>query len=165
MKRERAPVVSIGEAAEIIGVHVTTLRRMADEGVIESTRTPGGHRRFRLSEIARFVPDRAMQMAVYVQYGQQGEIHRIVELLEELGHTPKMSIEERSADMTRPLYRRPGIIRMCEYAGRGFIQGFVAPEKSHVGGWDQVGVLGIMNKLGLKCFIAREESIEMFPPI
>lgn len=156
-------MLTIGEVAELMGVHVTTVRRLADEGELKHARTPGGHRRFALRDVAPFIPKDMIHMAIYVQYGQQEEIHRIATLLEDIGRVPKMSIEERSSDLTRPLYSRPGIVRMAEYAGKGFIQGFVTPDKAFVGGWDQVQILMLMNKLGLKCFIANDDEIQSFP--
>ena len=38
--------IGLGEAAEMLGVAPTTLRRWADDGVVSSFVTPGGHRRF-----------------------------------------------------------------------------------------------------------------------
>jgi excisionase family DNA binding protein len=43
--------VSLGEAAEILGVHPTTVRHWADSGDLPSQRTPGGHRRFRRRDL------------------------------------------------------------------------------------------------------------------
>lgn len=43
--------LNLGEAAERLGVHPSTLRAWADRGEIVSHRTPGNHRRFRRSEI------------------------------------------------------------------------------------------------------------------
>lgn len=43
--------VSLGEAAEILGVHPTTVRHWADDGDLPSQRTPGGHRRFRRRDL------------------------------------------------------------------------------------------------------------------
>jgi excisionase family DNA binding protein len=43
--------VSLGEAAEILGVHPTTVRHWADGGDLPSQRTPGGHRRFRRRDL------------------------------------------------------------------------------------------------------------------
>ncbi|MFQ5859341.1 MAG: helix-turn-helix domain-containing protein [Anaerolineae bacterium] len=47
--------LSLKEASELIGVHPSTLRRWADAGTIPSTRTPGGHRRFRRVALERFM--------------------------------------------------------------------------------------------------------------
>ena len=43
--------VSLRRAAEILGVHPATVRNWADKGELTSRRTPGGHRRFRRSEL------------------------------------------------------------------------------------------------------------------
>lgn len=43
---EQSEWVSLGEAANILGVHPTTVRHWADSGALPSRRTPGGHRRF-----------------------------------------------------------------------------------------------------------------------
>lgn len=49
--------LSLHEASEKMGVSGATLRAWADEGRVESYRTPGGHRRFRVNE--KSVPFRA----------------------------------------------------------------------------------------------------------
>ncbi len=46
--------LSLPQAAKLLGVHNTTLRRWADHGDISFLRTPGGHRRFALSDVERF---------------------------------------------------------------------------------------------------------------
>jgi excisionase family DNA binding protein len=43
--------LDLSEAARLLGVHFTTLRRWADSGKIPCTRTPGGRRRFRRSDL------------------------------------------------------------------------------------------------------------------
>ncbi len=43
------------EAADHLGVHPSTLRRWADEGMITAMITPGGHRRFALSDLKAFL--------------------------------------------------------------------------------------------------------------
>lgn len=44
-------LLSIGEAARETGVSVDTLRRYATDGRIAAVLTPGGHRRFRRSDL------------------------------------------------------------------------------------------------------------------
>lgn len=43
--------VSLRQAAELLGVHPATVRSWADKGELPSRRTPGGHRRFRRSDL------------------------------------------------------------------------------------------------------------------
>ena len=49
---------SLSDAAEVLGVHFTTVRRWADAGEIECIRTPGGQRRFKAEVIAQFLEQR-----------------------------------------------------------------------------------------------------------
>jgi len=43
--------LTISEAAEVLGVHPTTLRRWADQGKVEFRLTAGGHRRFAVTAL------------------------------------------------------------------------------------------------------------------
>lgn len=47
-------LVSLAEAAKILGVHPATVRNWADRGHLPFQRTPGGHRRFRLSDLEQW---------------------------------------------------------------------------------------------------------------
>ncbi len=49
------PWLELGEAADFLGVHFTTLRRWADAGQVPCIRTPGGRRRFNRAELAAFL--------------------------------------------------------------------------------------------------------------
>ncbi len=44
-------LLGTAESAKLIGVSVRTLYRYEDQGRITSVRTPGGHRRYRRSEV------------------------------------------------------------------------------------------------------------------
>jgi len=46
--------LSLGEAADLLGVHPSTVRQWADSGSLPSQRTPGGHRRFRRSDLRQW---------------------------------------------------------------------------------------------------------------
>lgn len=50
--------LSLSQAAEMLNIHPTTMRRWADDGEIAVMLTPGGHRRFALSDIEQFAEDR-----------------------------------------------------------------------------------------------------------
>lgn len=52
----RPPVdryLSVGDAAEYLGVSRTTLRAWADRGIVPCAVTFGGHRRFRIHDLDR----------------------------------------------------------------------------------------------------------------
>jgi molybdopterin-binding protein len=48
----------IGEAAELLGVRVETLRRWERKGLLKTTRTAGGQREVPASEVARLLSER-----------------------------------------------------------------------------------------------------------
>lgn len=50
--------LNLGQAAEILGVHPSTLRTWADQGEVQTHRTPGRHRRFRREDIETFAAAR-----------------------------------------------------------------------------------------------------------
>lgn len=47
--------LELNEAADYLGVHISTLRRWTDDSKLPCFRTPGGHRRFRTSDLDAFV--------------------------------------------------------------------------------------------------------------
>ena len=54
MDNETIEWVSLRRAADILGVHPATVRNWADKGDLPSRRTPGGHRRFRKSDLTQY---------------------------------------------------------------------------------------------------------------
>lgn len=50
--------LTLKEASDFLGIHYTTLRTWADQGEIAVFRTPGGHRRFSLADLRRFLDER-----------------------------------------------------------------------------------------------------------
>ena len=47
--------LDLSDAARLLGVHFTTLRRWADAGQVPCIRTPGGRRRFAVADLQRFL--------------------------------------------------------------------------------------------------------------
>ncbi len=54
MNSDTSEWVSLREAADILGVHPATVRNWADKGDLAARRTPGGHRRFRRSDLLNY---------------------------------------------------------------------------------------------------------------
>lgn len=57
------PSFTVGQAAELLGVSVDTVRRWMDSGQIPAARTKGGRRRVEGVALARFSAERAAQPA------------------------------------------------------------------------------------------------------
>lgn len=55
--------LTLKQASEFLGVHFTTLRKWADEGEIRVFRTPGGHRRFSVADLRRFLEERVSRVS------------------------------------------------------------------------------------------------------
>ena len=50
--------ISIGQAAERLGVSISTLRRWEQEGRLTAERTPAGHRRYDVTKLSGLEADR-----------------------------------------------------------------------------------------------------------
>lgn len=61
--------LALKEASEFLGVHFTTLRTWADNGDIPVFRTPGGHRRFSIDDLRRFLVERSSHLASPDEHG------------------------------------------------------------------------------------------------
>jgi excisionase family DNA binding protein len=52
------PIISLQDAAQIIGVCKESVRRYTRAGTLTCLRTPGNQRRFLLSDVMRFIEER-----------------------------------------------------------------------------------------------------------
>lgn len=67
-------LLSIGEAAAILGIQVDTLRRHERKGLIRAIRTDGDQRRFELAEVQRFAA--ARKLTSRTSHGNKRATHR-----------------------------------------------------------------------------------------
>lgn len=52
---EQLELIPLSKAAKILGVSPTTLYRYEKKGLLKPHRTPGGHRRYNLGQLKRFL--------------------------------------------------------------------------------------------------------------
>ncbi len=57
-------LVSISEACQILGVSETALRQWTDEGKIKAFVTPGGHRRYLMADLKKFMSSRQKAVGI-----------------------------------------------------------------------------------------------------
>lgn len=99
--------LNLSEAAEILGVHPSTVRLWADKGEVPTHRTAGGHRRFRRPEIEAWAAAR--------RDARQPVSHMIVQ--NALGRTRMQMAEGRLRD--EAWYRRLDEARKHEFRDSG----------------------------------------------
>ncbi|HUR86068.1 MAG TPA: EAL domain-containing protein [Solirubrobacteraceae bacterium] len=64
--------LSLGQAAQALGISTTTARRWADDGRLRSTRTAGGHRRFAMTEVRRLLSERGRPAIAPIEPPRRG---------------------------------------------------------------------------------------------
>jgi excisionase family DNA binding protein len=67
MTSDTSEWVSLRRAADILGVHPATVRNWADKGDLPSRRTPGGHRRFRKTDLTQYAQSQGELQPIEIQ--------------------------------------------------------------------------------------------------
>jgi excisionase family DNA binding protein len=115
-KFERMPMVpvpaperwlTIREASALVGVSEATLRRWSEAGDVDVYLTPGGHRRFSTSSLAKLLPSHEHPARTLRQLGETPE--RIVrQYRRELASGPRAGWQARLGEDDRAAFREPG---------------------------------------------------------
>ena len=82
MKNNKVITLSIGKAADCLGVHIDTVRNWDRSGLINSIRTPGGHRRYLLEEVNKMLNNNYVE-----NWGKIGLLDLFPDNKKELGAT------------------------------------------------------------------------------
>ena len=113
------PPLRIGQAAEILGVSVDTIRRWAEDGSVKTTRSDGGQRLIAAAELRRLLDARrktAPQRTIVAQSARNrfpGVVTRVevdrVAALVEVQAGPHRLISLLTAEAVRELGLEPGV--------------------------------------------------------
>lgn len=111
--------MSIGEAANAIGVSADTLRRWDRAGQVQSYRTERGHRRILVSEVARLAR-RPLRHRTRADFSARNRLHGVVRSVEIEGVMARIEIEAGpflvSAAVTRDTVQELGLAPGLEAA-------------------------------------------------
>ena len=139
--------LTLSQAAQELGVHLTTLRRWADNGDIPVMLTPGGHRRFAASDIARFAqnhrthPNNSLESA----FADKALIQTRQEIIVQKDQTWISSFDDAARMRYRVLGRQLlGLTLQYLSDENG---GAIVAEAAHIG--RQYGEIGLQNNLPL----------------
>ena len=107
--------LSVAAAADLLGVHVDTIRRWTDEGRLPETRTPGGHRRIPRVAIDRLLSGAGTGNAPAQTLPADGEPadqawahHALVHTRYELDSRPETPWKTSMSESDRTLSRENG---------------------------------------------------------
>jgi excisionase family DNA binding protein len=100
--------LALAAAARRLGVHPSTLRRWADAGDIGVQLTPGGHRRFPVSEVERLLGSKVTKMDPTPVPRPDGVEQTLARTRQEIGHHDArwMHLSEQDLEEKRLLGRR-----------------------------------------------------------
>lgn len=118
LKARNAPALRIGQAAEILGVSVDTLRRWTEAGELRTTRSEGGQRLVGASEVRRLLESRrkaAPQRIIVAQSARNRfpgvvtkvELDRVAAVVE-VQAGPHRLVSLLTAEAVRELKLEPG---------------------------------------------------------
>ncbi|MEM0961936.1 MAG: helix-turn-helix domain-containing protein [Bacteroidota bacterium] len=108
--------LSVRAAADLLGVHVDTIRRWTDEGRLPETRTPGGHRRIPRAAVDQLLagsqPDSSSSATTLPETGapadQAWAHHALIHARYELDSTPERGWQTSLTDADREHSRENG---------------------------------------------------------
>jgi molybdopterin-binding protein len=117
--RDVQPPLRIGQAAEVLGVSVDTIRRWATDGALQTTRTGGGQRLVSAAEVRRMLGARrkaAPQMPIAAQSARNRfsgvvtkvEVDRVAAVVE-VQAGPHRLVSLLTAEAVRELKLAPGV--------------------------------------------------------
>lgn len=131
-------LITIGEAAEILGVNVTTMRRWEKAGKLVPIRTTGDHRRYRLSQVdptmARSVEAerRTIAYARVSSHDQKDDLERQKQVLEMYCAAQGWTFEV-VADLGSGMnYHKKGLKRLLEDIIEGRVSRLVITHKDRL---------------------------------
>ena len=121
--RDAQPPLRIGQAAEVLGVSVDTIRRWAADGTLKTTRTDGGQRLVSAAEVRRMLEARrktAPQRPIAAQSARNrfpGVVIRVVAdrvaATVEVQAGPHRLLSLLTAEAVRELRLKPGDQVIC----------------------------------------------------
>ena len=99
--------VSLRRACDILGVDESTLRRWADSGRLRVYRTPGGHRRFSLTDLESMVAgDNRHRGSEEIERIAVAKIRRQLQRARQQEHGWYATLSDHNRDLLRDLGRR-----------------------------------------------------------
>lgn len=122
------PALTSTEAAELLGVHASTVKRWSNDGALDFDMTEGGHRRFLLADVTDFARDREIRTILTPFHPHESEVWAALSAVRDRGsfmrfHALVMKwIHEGRMDGVGRLYQTladMSEVRLCTFCDEG----------------------------------------------
>lgn len=147
--------LSLGEAAELLGIHPSTVRSWSDGGYLPVRRTRGGHRRFRRSDLELWIQsqrsgDPSPQVALLVKNALKRTRLQIGE-----GRLEQESWYRKLDEAAREQYRKGSRTLMHGLVGYLTTDGEAAEAEAHAIGYEYATI-------GRRCGLSSVDTAHAF---
>jgi excisionase family DNA binding protein len=152
--RSNSDWLSLSEAAHVLGIHPSTVRTWADQGLLPVHRTQGGHRRFRRSEVELCMDAQTAKGENDVDQVIQHALKKTRLQISE-GHLEAEEWYRKLDSESRDQYRR---------SGRALLQGLMTYNGSdESSGRAEARAMGYeYASIGRRCNLGMAESVHAF---
>jgi excisionase family DNA binding protein len=146
--------LSLSEAAELLGVHPSTVRSWADEGKLPVQRTHGGHRRFRRADVELWDQSQRLQPSDSADLIIQNAVGR-TRLQVGAGELEAEAWFRKLDEEARDQYRRSGRALLQGMNSYLATEGATAEKQARATGVEYAAI-------GRRCGLSRLEATQAF---
>ncbi len=157
-------LLSIQEAADLLGVSTNTLRRWETEGKITSERTVGGHRRYQVSDLLNHESDASLTIA-YARVSsrdQKTDLERQIMMLEVYCTNHGWSYEIISDLGSGMNYRKKGLIRLLKLITTYQVERLVLSHKDRLLRFGAELIFSLCQQFGVEVVIINRSENSTF---
>jgi predicted site-specific integrase-resolvase len=159
--------ISIGRAASLLGVSITTLRRWDNQGILTADKTPKGHRRYLMSDIAAYTARDENEInqfshrstviyASVTNQSQTNELNSQVKMLETYCISHGWNYEVISDSSSAISYRKKGLTMLIRKILDGNIGRLVVSHKNRFLQFDAELIFSICSTQNVEIFITNQ---------
>ncbi len=157
-------LLSIQEAADLLGVSTNTLRRWEAEGKITSERTVGGHRRYQVSDLLNHKSDARLTIA-YARVSsrdQKTDLERQIMMLEVYCAKHGWSYEIISDLGSGMNYRKKGLIKLLKLITTYQVERLVLSHKDRLLRFGAELIFSLCEQFGVEVIIINRSQDSSF---
>lgn len=153
-------LLTIQQAASLIGVTTKTLRRWEDEGRLKSKRTAGNHRRYEVSSLigSKNKNDLTICYARVSSHDQKDDLKRQVQVLESYASGKGFSFEIIQDLGSGMNYKKKGLVRLIKMICSSNVQRLIITHKDRLLRFGSELIFSLCEHFGVEVIMINKSS-------